>query len=106
MRQKRRTKRYYGYGVITDTIKELIRSRDWLKIPSKVMTKGMQYLGNKLGNKVANKLFPSQNQIQASSPDKIEEAMEILDSDSLNRVPTKKEVFNAINLMETEDDYN
>ena len=70
------------------------------------MTKGMQYLGNKLGNKVANKLFPSQNQIQASSPDKIKEAMEILDSDSLNRVPTKKEVFNAINLMETEDDYN
>ena len=94
MRQKRRTKRYYGYGVITDTIKDLI------------MTKGMQYLGNKVGNKVANKLFPSQNQIQASSPDKIEEAMEILDSDSLNRVPTKKEVFNAINLMETEDDYN
>ena len=94
MRQKRRTKRYYGYGVITDTMKDLI------------MTKGMQYLGNKLGNKVANKLFPSQNQIQASSPDKIEEAMEILDSDSLNRVPTKKEVFNAINLMETEDDYN
>ena len=95
MRQKRRTKRYYGYGVITDTIKDLI------------MTKGMQYLGNKLGNKVANKLFPSQNQIQASSPDKIEEAMEILDSS--NRVPTKKEVFNAINLMDsvvTEDDYN
>ena len=93
MRQKRRTKRYYGYGVITDTIKELIK-----KIPSKVMTKGMQYLGNKLGNKVANKLFPSQNQIQASSPDKIEEAMEM---------PTKKEVFNAINLMDsvvTEDD--
>ena len=101
MRQKRRTKRYYGYGVITDTIKDLIK-----KIPSKVMTKGMQYSGNKLRNKVANKLFPSQNQIQASSPDKIKEAMEILDSDSLNRVPTKKEVFNAINLMETEDDYN
>ena len=34
---------------------------------------------------------------------------DLKDIDSLNRVPTKKEVFNAINLMDsvvTEDDYN
>ena len=65
----------------------------------------MQYLGNKVGNKVANKPLPSQNQNQTSHPDKIEEAMEMIDSsnrlerDSLNRVPTKKVVFNAINLL-------
>ena len=58
MHKKRRTKRYQGYGFVTENLFEMIKSAG-----KKLLKQGAIYAGDKIGSKIANKLMPKPKQI-------------------------------------------
>lgn len=86
MRRIRRTRRVFGYGIVSDVFGKLwgLAKPIAKKAGEKLMERGSVALGNKIGNLVADKAVGKIKKMQPQ--------------------PSKQEIFETINLLN--DDYN
>ena len=63
MIRRRKTKRYFGYGLVTDNVINMLKTAG-----KTLLSKGSTYLGDKIGNKIAKNLIPEQPKAVKSKP--------------------------------------
>lgn len=98
-RSERRTRRFHGYGVISDNIWNLVKSAG-----SKILPAVSSAIGNKIGNKVADRIRPVKTNVDRKK--QIKEAMELVyESDPIlesksHVSPTRDQILSSINFEE------